>query len=428
MMDLVRAVGEPQVTHVGVHGGERRPLGDAGGAVHLDGLVDDLAGPLRHHGLDHGHPDPGLAVAKHIHGAGRLQHHQAHGLDVDPGAGDDLHIAAEPGDLAAEGLARETPADHQVQGPLGLADRAHAVVDPARPEADLADLEAPALAEQDIGLGHPDIGEADVHVAAGRMVFAEDMHRAEDLHPGRIDGHQDLRLLLVRRGVGIGADHGDHDLAARVAGAGDVVLLAVDHPFVAVQHRLGGDVLGVGRGHRRLGHGVGRADLAVQQGLQPLFLLLGRADALQHLHVAGVGRGAVHDLRGHGRLAELHGDIGVVEVGQAFASLGVGQEEVPQAFLLGLVLRPFQHVELAGRKVPAVGMPLAQRLELLLHRHDCLRDEALDVLVQRGRFFAHPQVVHVVVRVEAEGQRARGGGRRGVHGVSFLSGLMSGRD
>jgi hypothetical protein len=39
----------------------------------------------------------------------------------------------------------------------------------------------------------------------------------------------------------------------------------------------------------QLGHGVGRADLAVQQRLQPLLLLLGRAHALEHLHVAGVG-------------------------------------------------------------------------------------------------------------------------------------------
>jgi len=200
-----------------------------------------------------------------------------------------------------------------------------------------------------------------------------------------------------------------------VAGAGDVVLLAVDHPLIAVQHRLGGDVLGVGGGHRRLGHGVGRADLAVQQGLQPAFLLLGRADPLQNLHVAGVRRRAVHDLGGHGRLAQFHGDVGVVEVGQALAGLGVGQEEVPEALLLGLVLGLFQHVELAWGEGPAVGVALAQRLELLLHGHDRLGDEAFDVLVERRGLLAHPQVVHVVVRVEAEGQRSRGGGCRGVH-------------
>ena len=41
---------------------------------------------LRHHGLDHADPDTRLLVAEDIHRLGGLQHHQAHGFDLDAGA------------------------------------------------------------------------------------------------------------------------------------------------------------------------------------------------------------------------------------------------------------------------------------------------------------------------------------------------------
>src|ERR1700721_1641794 len=67
VVDLVRAVSDPQGALAGVHLGERRPLRHAGGAVDLDRLVDDLADPLGDHGLDHVHPHAGLAIAQHVH-------------------------------------------------------------------------------------------------------------------------------------------------------------------------------------------------------------------------------------------------------------------------------------------------------------------------------------------------------------------------
>ena len=71
-------------------------------------------------------------------------------------------------------------------------------MDAARSEADLRDLEAATLAQQDVLLGHADILELDVHVAARRVIMAEDAHWPEDLHARRFDGHQDLRLLELR--------------------------------------------------------------------------------------------------------------------------------------------------------------------------------------------------------------------------------------
>ena len=89
--------------------------------------------------------------------------------------------------------------DHQLERPLGRADRAHAVVDAARAEAQLRDLEAAPLAEEDVVLRHAHVGEAEVHVAVRRVVVAEHVHRAEDLDAGRVHRHEDLRLLEVRR-------------------------------------------------------------------------------------------------------------------------------------------------------------------------------------------------------------------------------------
>src|SRR5712675_2016079 len=106
-------------------------------------------------------------------------------------------------------------------------------MDTAGPEADLRDLEAAAFAEQDVVLGYPDIVKAQVHMAARRMVVPEHVHRSDDLDAWRVIGHQNLRLLFAPRRVRIGHHHHDHDLAAGLAEAGDVIFLAVYHPFVA---------------------------------------------------------------------------------------------------------------------------------------------------------------------------------------------------
>jgi len=140
---------------------------------------------------------------------------------------------------------RVSPRDHQVERFFRLADGAHAVMDAAGSEPKLRDLETAAFAEQDVALGHPDIVEAQMHVPARRMIVPEHMHRPDDLDARGVLGHQDLRLLLAGRCVRIGLHHYDHDLAAGIAEAGDVVFLAVDHPLVAVKLGRGRDVLGV---------------------------------------------------------------------------------------------------------------------------------------------------------------------------------------
>ena len=273
------------------------------------------------------------------------------------------------------------------------------MVDAAWPKPPLGNLEATALAQEDVLLGHAGVVEAQMHVAVGRVVVAEHRHRLDDLHARGVLGHENLGLLPMRRRVRAGLHHGDHDLAPRVAGTGDVELLAGEHPFVAVEAGLGGDLLGVRGSEVRLRHGVGGADLAVQERLQPLLLLRIGAVALQHLHVAGIRRTAVEALGSDGVLAELGGDVGVVQVLQPLAGIRIRQEEVPQAVGLGLALEAAQNVLLARRQAPAIAM-LEGRLEvgrrLRLH---FLGDELLHRRVQRFHLLAHHEVVEIGLHV-----------------------------
>ena len=53
----------------------------------------------------------------------------------------------------------------------------------------------------------------DLGVAVRRVVVAEHREQAHDLHAGRVDRHQDHRLLLVAVGVvGVGLAHEDEIL------------------------------------------------------------------------------------------------------------------------------------------------------------------------------------------------------------------------
>ena len=49
-----------------------------------------------------------------------------------------------------------------------------------------------------------------------------------------------------------------------------------------------------------------------------------------HFHVAGVGGGAVEDLRRHGGAAHDFAQRRVFEVGEAGAMFALGQEEIPE--------------------------------------------------------------------------------------------------
>ena len=265
------------------------------------------------------------------------------------------------------------------------------MVDPARPEPPLGNLEAPAAAEDDIALRHPHIMEADVHMAMRRVVVAEDAHGADDLDARGVQGHENLRLAVVPRRAGVGHHHDDHDLATRVAGAGDVELLAVDHPFAAVEHRCSGDVGGVGGGHGGLGHGESRADFAGEQRREPPLLLFLGAETLEHFHVAGVRGAAIHRLRGEPAAAHDFSEVRVFEIADAGSALAFGQEKVPQALVPSFLFQAIEDFILPRRMRPALAhIDLGEIFPL--QRLDLVADEAADFFADFDQIFGQSQI------------------------------------
>jgi hypothetical protein len=106
----------------------------------------------------------------------------------------------------------------------------------------------------------------------------------------------------------------------------------------------------------------------------------------------------VETLRGEPVLAQLVGDVGVVEVGQPLTGLGVGKEEVPEAEFARLGLGSFEQLELAGRPAPAVVAVLAELEELLGDRIDLVADERLHRVVEGPNLLRHPQIEIVRAR------------------------------
>lgn len=215
------------------------------------------------------------------------------------------------------------------------------MVNTARSQSALDNLEPSALAENHVLCRHAHVLKGDVAVAVGGVVVAVDLEHSIDGDSRKAGRDQDDGLLLVRVGVvGIGLAHDDVELASRVASAAGPPLGAVENVVVAVLGDLQLDVGGIGRRNLGLSHQKGRADLALHQRLEPLLLLLGVAVLGHDLHVAGIGSSAVAGLGGTARAAQPLCHEGVLEVRPA-GGLGVealGQEHVPQAQLARLVL------------------------------------------------------------------------------------------
>jgi hypothetical protein len=168
-------------------------------------------------------------------------------------------------------------------------------------------------------------------------------------------------MAAVRLGLGVAHAHDNADPAARVRGIGDEPLAAVDHVVLALAFDPGADVGGIRARDVGLGHREARADLPLEQRVQPPFALLGRREQVQELHVAGIGRRAVEDLGRPEHAAHDLGERRVLEIAEARARLVVlqaGQEKIPQTFGPRLRLQRFEHRRRPGARrhlAPPVG-------------------------------------------------------------------------
>ena len=160
-----------------------------------------------------------------------------------------------------------------------MPERPHAVVDPARAEPRLRDREALALAGEDVRHRHPHVVEHDLRVpAVVAVVVPEHGQRPHDPHARGVPRDQHHALATVPLGRRVGRAHDDQQRAVGVHRAGRPPLAAGDDVLVAVADDAGGDLGGVRRGHVGLGHAERRPDLGVEQRLEPLLLLLRRAE------------------------------------------------------------------------------------------------------------------------------------------------------
>jgi len=231
-------------------------------------------------------------------------------------------------------------------------------------------------------------------------VRAEDRQVADDGNPRRIRLDQNLGMLGVARGVEIGLAHHDPDRAAWVHCVGDPPLAPVKHIVIAIGRDRQLKVGGVRRGDLRLGHDIGRTDRAIEQRLEPLFLLRGAAELGQDFHVAGIGGRTIEHLAGPRHAAEQFGNRRIFKVGQPRGKLAVlmRQEQVPQALRLRLgfqVLHPRPFLPEIGRIGHEVLIGLLVGIDMLIHEGADLGQQRLDLVAMleihiptpRPRFF-----------------------------------------
>ncbi len=276
--------------------GQREIVADAGGAVRLDGTIEDAQRHPRHHHLDHGNLPARRLVAHGVHQICGLHRQQPRLLDFHPRLRDIGADRALLGQRLAESNAPGDTVAHRLERAFGDADEAHAMMDAPRAETPLRDFEPAALAEQHVRGRHTHILERNLCVPVRRIVITENREHAANRHAGRVHRNQNHRLLLVLLSSWIGFPHEDRDPAARIARARDPPFAPIDRVVVAVANDGGLDVRGVRRGNVGFRHREARANRAREQWFEPLLALCVRAIANQHFHVSRVGRRAVEYL------------------------------------------------------------------------------------------------------------------------------------
>jgi len=97
-------------------------------------------------------------------------------------------------DCSAIGLpnARQQALAGHLQQALRHADVAHAVMDAARPESSLRDLEAPPLSEQNVADGNAYVLKEDFRVSVRRVVEAEHRQLPQHFDARRVPRHEHL--------------------------------------------------------------------------------------------------------------------------------------------------------------------------------------------------------------------------------------------
>ena len=239
-----------------------------------------------------------------------------------------------------KGYAGFYPPAHCFQGSFRDADTSHAVMNSAWPQTSLGNLESPAFSKQHVSCRDTHVFKEYFSVAVRSMIVTEYAQHAYDLDPRRVHGNEDHRLLLVvwRRRVALA--HQDRDLASRVAGPGRPPLSPVDNVGVPIAPDTRFDIGGVRGCDIGLRHGEAGSNLAFQQWIEPLLLLLGGPITRQHLHIARVGGRTIENFGADGAASHDLAKRRVLLMSEPGRSPSLSQEQkqIPQTLSASFLL------------------------------------------------------------------------------------------
>ena len=364
-MYLIRSIRQSKRTNSCPQIRQRSILADACATKGLDGPVNDSKCHLGNQDLGLSNLGQSGLGAKLVHLDGSIQHDKPRGIDFDARPGNPLeNHTVFPEFLSKRRLLGVVDShQHPFESAFGSADAAHGVVDAARSETSLDDLEASPFSEDHVAGRNPDIVEGDVSVAVGGIIVAVDREHAVDGDTRGVGGNNHDRLLPVSvLVVGIALAQNDVDLASWVAGTARPPFLerislatrtrsgslSMRLPYLSIENVLVPDLLnphldvpGVRGGDLRLGHQECRPDLAVHQRLQPLGLLGVVAILCQYLHVSGIWGRTVGRFGCGPRPSHPFGHQAIFEIREARGLLVVplGEKEVPESQLLAPFLQ-----------------------------------------------------------------------------------------
>ena len=206
------------------------------------------------------------------------------------------------GQQRALGLPAERPLAQHVERLLGEADGAHGVVDAPAAEAGLGDGEGLALAAEQGVLGHPHVLVVDEGVGAVAQRLAAEADVADDVDARACrsgPGTSTCPCTALTSGLVTTMTMRNEAVLAFDEKNFQPLMTHSSPSFSARVVNMRGVGAGVGLGHRVAGE-----DLAVEQRVEVLLLLLVGAVVGDDLGVAGVGGLAAEDDRGPLRAAQ----------------------------------------------------------------------------------------------------------------------------
>ena len=301
-----------------------------------------------------------------------LHHQQAADLDLGTKAAQHDLDAFTVRKADAEALAARGIVGRDLDAAPRKAQPAHAMRQPRDAQPGLDHAHPPPLAQHEVARGDAQALEQQLAMAA-MLLGAHDRDAPQDPPAGIVAVKQKAAQPVARI---VRGPRDQHEMLGR-ARAGDEPLVAVDHVIIAVPGRGRAHHPGVrARPRRRLGHREGRSHAALGHRAQPPLLLLGRAEALDHHHVAVIGRGRVEHHRPEDRAVHLlvadgHADPPDRAPAEAFREL-----QVPQAPRARPRPHPFQK-----RGGDVFVFVVAGRVGL--ERQKLGRDEIRDLAAQR---------------------------------------------